>query len=179
MLAYLFVLLAVAVRALSNIGAIGTMGFSSLGASLLFFGSRMPRKHYAVPLALLILSDVYLTTQRYGHSLSWDQGIIWAWYLGAFFLGSLLKDRGKPLYVGGAALGSAVSFFLISNFGVWLAGYLYPRTLSGLATCYVAAIPFFGRGLASDLLFSALFFGLPVFVVHYLQTPAHSRAVSK
>ena len=108
MLAYLFVLLAVAVRVLSGIGVVGTMGFSPLGASLLFFGSRMPRKHYAAPLALLILSDVYLTTQRYGHSLSWDQGIIWAWYLGAFFLGSLLKDRVKPLYVGGAALGSAL-----------------------------------------------------------------------
>jgi len=179
MLAYLFVLLAVAVRVLSGAGVVGTMGFSPLGASLLFFGSRMSRKHYAGPLALLILADIYLTTQKYGHSVTWEEGIIWAWYLGAFFLGSLLKDRVKPLYVGGAALGSALSFFLISNFGVWLAGYLYPRTLSGLATCYVAAIPFFGRGLASDLLFSAIFFGLPVLVTNYLQTPAHSRAASK
>ena len=179
MLAYLFVLLAVAVRVLSGAGVVGTMGFSPLGAALLFFGSRMSRKHYAGPLALLILADIYLTTQKYGHSVTWEEGIIWAWYLGAFFLGSLLKDRVKPLYVGGAALGSALSFFLISNFGVWLAGYLYPRTLSGLATCYVAAIPFFGRGLASDLLFSAIFFGLPVLVTNYLQTPAHSRAVGK
>jgi len=179
MLAYLFVLLAVAVRVLSGAGVVGTMGFSPLGASLLFFGSRMSRKHYAGPLALLILADIYLTTQKYGQSVTWEEGIIWAWYLGAFFLGSLLKDRVKPLYVGGAALGSALSFFLISNFGVWLAGYLYPRTLSGLATCYVAAIPFFGRGLASDLLFSAIFFGLPVLVTNYLQTPAHSRAASK
>ncbi len=161
MLAYAFLLLAIAVRVLSGLGSIGTMGFSPLEASLLFFGSRMSRKHYVAPLALLVLADVYLTTQRYGMALSWEEGFIWAFYLGVFFLGSLLKDRIKPLYVAGAALGSALGFFIISNFGVWIAGQLYPRTLAGLGTCYVAAIPFFSRGLISNIVFCAIFFGLP------------------
>ena len=164
MLAYLFVLLAVAVRVLSGAGVVGTMGFSPLGASLLFFGSRMSRKHYAGPLALLILADIYLTTQKYGHSVTWEEGIIWAWYLGAFFLGSLLKDRVKPLYVGGAALGSALSFFLISNFAAWAAYDMYPKTLHGVMMSYVAGIPFFRGTLESDLFFSVAMFGTPVFV---------------
>jgi hypothetical protein len=40
-----------------------------------------------------------------------------------------------------------------------LKGIYYPPTLSGLAECYVAAIPFFQNTLAGDLLFSALLFG--------------------
>jgi hypothetical protein len=178
MLAYVLVLMAIAVRLFSGLGYVGTMGFVPLGASLLFFGSRLPRKHFLAPLALLIVTDIYLTTQRYGLTVSWEQGLIWAWYLGAFFLGSLLKNRVKPLYVAGAALGSAVSFFVVSNFGVWLAGLLYPHTWAGLGACYVAAIPFFGRGLASDMLFSAIFFGLPVLYARMSGSPASNKAAA-
>jgi hypothetical protein len=64
----------------------------------------------------------------------------------------------------GAALGSAVSFFLVSNFGVWAAGYLYPRTWAGLIASYTNAIPFFRNGLASDLFFATVFFSIPVLV---------------
>jgi hypothetical protein len=38
---------------------------------------------------------------------------------------------------------------------------MYPKTWSGLVSCYVAALPFFRRGLAGDLLFTAVMFGLP------------------
>jgi hypothetical protein len=95
----------------------------------------------------------------YGYPIQADQLVVWAWYVGACFLGSLLKDRVKPLYVGGAALASAVSFFLISNFAVWLSWPMYSKTWAGLVTCYAAAVPFFEKGIASDLLFSAVFFG--------------------
>jgi hypothetical protein len=56
---------------------------------------------------------------------------------------------------------ASLQFFLISNFGAWL-GHLaiYPYTLGGLVSCYIAAIPFYGRTLASDLLYSAALFGL-------------------
>ena len=172
MLAYLFVLFAIVVRLTSSLGWIGTMGFTPLGAALLFFGSRMPRKHYLAPLGLLVLTDIYLTTVAYKMPIGWDQVAVWAWYVGAFFLGSLLKDRVKPLYVAGAAVGSALSFFLLSNFAVWLAGQLYPRTLAGLVSCYTLAIPFFEKGLASDLIFSAIFFAVPV----ALASPARAQA---
>jgi hypothetical protein len=58
-----------------------------------------------------------------------------------------------------------VSFFLISNFGVWASGLVgYPKTWAGLVDCYVKAIPFFKRGIAADVLFTAAFFSIPVLV---------------
>ena len=177
MLAYLFVLIAVAVRVLAGTGTFATLGFTPVGASLLFFGSRMPRKQLWAPVALLIASDLYLNYQVYGMPLSWDQTIVWAWYAGACGIGMLLRGRVKPLYVAGAAVGSAVSFFAISNFAVWIAGYLgYAKNLSGLLACFAAAIPFFEKGLTSDLLFSAVFFSIPVMIAQLRSSVAHKRA---
>jgi len=171
MLAYLFVVLAVAIRVVAGTGTFATHGFTPVGASLLFFGSRMPRKYFWAPVALLIGSDLFLNYQVYHLPLTWDQTIVWGWYAAACGLGMLLSNRVKPLYVAGAALASSVSFFLISNFAVWLAGYIvYPKTFAGLISCYVAAIPFFQRGLASDLFFSAVFFGLGALAAHALRT---------
>jgi hypothetical protein len=165
MLAYLYVLLAVAVRILSGTGYLSTMGFTPLEASLLYFGARMPRKQFAIPLVLLIGCDLYVTLVKYQSHITFDQLLIWAWYVVPCFIGMLLKDRVRPLAVGGAAVASAVSFFVVSNFGVWLAGYVgYPKTLAGLIACYTAAIPFFEKGLASNLVFSAILFGVPAMV---------------
>jgi hypothetical protein len=165
MLAYLFVLIAVAIRLMAGTGEFATYGFTPVGAALLFFGSRMPRKQFWIPVVLLIGSDFYLNLKVYGTPLAWDQTIVWAWYVGACFIGVLLRGRIKPLSVLGAGLGSAVSFFVVSNFAVWASGYVgYPMTFSGLITCYVKAIPFFRNGLASDLLFSAIFFSVPVLI---------------
>src|SRR5262249_45052771 len=102
MLAYLFVGISIALRLLSGTGAFATHGFTPVGAALLFFGSRMPRKQFWVPVALLIASDLYLTLKVYGLGLTWDQGLIWAWYAGACFIGLLLHGRIKPLFVAGA-----------------------------------------------------------------------------
>jgi hypothetical protein len=175
MLAYLFVVLAVAIRVLAGTGTFATHGFTPVGASLLFFGSRMPRKYFWAPVVLLIGSDLFLNYQIYHYPLTWDQTIVWAWYAGACGLGMLLRNRVKPLYVAGAALASSVSFFLISNFAVWVAGYIgYPKTPAGLGAAYVAAIPFFQRGLASDLFFSAVFFGVGALAASSIRAPQHS-----
>ncbi len=51
---------------------------------------------------------------------------------------------------------SAVLFFVVSNFGVWLLDGLYPLNGAGLVACYVAAIPFFHNTLVSTLLYGAV-----------------------
>lgn len=179
MLAYLFVVLAVAVRVVAGTGTFATLGFTPVGASLLFFGSRMPRRHFWAPVALLIGSDIFLNYKVYGLALTADQYVVWAWYLGACFIGVLLRDRVKPLYVAGAALGSSVSFFAISNFAVWLMGGIgYDKSLAGLAACYAAALPFLEKGVASDLLFSAVFFGMPVLFAATLRAAGHKSAAA-
>ncbi len=179
MLAYLFVVLAVLVRVVAGTGAFATLGFTPVGASLLFFGSRMSRKHFIAPVALLIASDLFLNYRVYGLPLTWDQVVVWAWYAGACAIGMLLRGRVKPLYVAGAAVASSVSFFVISNFAVWLVGNIaYPRTLGGVLACYVAAVPFFRMGFVSDLLFSAVFFGLPALFGNALRSRVSRSAAA-
>ena len=51
------------------------------------------------------------------------------------------------------ALGGALIFFIITNFGVWTLGS-YDYTFSGLALCYALAIPFFRNSLISTAIYS-------------------------
>ena len=51
------------------------------------------------------------------------------------------------------ALGGALIFYLITNFGVWLTGS-YGYTLGGIFECYILAIPFFGNTLISTLIYA-------------------------
>ena len=50
-------------------------------------------------------------------------------------------------------------FFVVTNFGTWLVSGMYPLSASGLAACYVAAIPFFQNTVAGDLFYATLLFG--------------------
>lgn len=157
MLAYLFVLLAVAVRFLPH-----PLAFTPVAAALLYFGARGSRRQLWVPVALLAVSDVVLTKIVYAYPFSWDHFVTWAWYAAILWLGTGLRENSKPLRIVGAALASSVSFFVVSNFAVWAAWSMYPKTLAGLMTCYAAALPFFRRGVEGDLLFTAAMFGVPV-----------------
>jgi len=168
MLAYLFVILAVAVRFMPH-----PLAFTPVGASLLFFGARGPRRQLWVPLLLLAASDVILTKVIYGYPFTWDHFVTWAWYAGMLWLGTKLRDNARPMPVVGAALGGSVSFFVISNFAVWGAwGDMYPKTFSGLMACYSAGVPFFRRSVEGDLLFTCAMFAAPV-VLHALSEAMH------
>lgn len=57
------------------------------------------------------------------------------------------------------ALAASLLFYLVTNFAVWAAGTMYPKTFEGLIACYVAAIPFFKNSLLADLSYTAVFFG--------------------
>jgi len=154
MLAYIFLLFAVAVRFMPH-----PMAFTPVGAALLFFGSRAPRNRMWIPLVLLAGSDVALTTLVYRYTFSWDHFVTWAWYAAILWLGSTLKENAGAIRILVTALASSVSFFLISNFAVWAAWDMYPRTFPGLMTCYELGLPFFRRGVEGDLLFATLMFG--------------------
>tara|TARA_B100001250_G_C19567458_1_gene686138 strand:+ start:282 stop:803 length:522 start_codon:yes stop_codon:yes gene_type:complete len=54
------------------------------------------------------------------------------------------------------SLGGSLTFFIISNFGVFLIGY--PKSISGFIACYTAAIPFFQTSIMADLLFTTVIF---------------------
>jgi uncharacterized membrane protein (UPF0136 family) len=163
MLAYWFVLFAVAVRFLPH-----PLAFTPVAAALLFFGARGSSRQLFIPVALFAVSDVILTKFVYSYVFSWDHYVTIAWYALIVWLGTRLRAHQRPLPVVGAALTSSVSFFLISNFAVWAAWTdMYPRTFNGLMTSYAAGLPFFRRGIEGDLVFTAAMFAAPV-VLDYL-----------
>ncbi len=166
-LAYLFVVFAVLVHARA---VPMPWHFTPVAAALLFFGARVPRRKMLAPVALLILSDIYLNKFVYAYPLGWDQVVTWAWYAAIILFGGLLARNTSALRVAGASLVASVSFFLISNFAVWtVSREMYPATWNGLVTCMVAGVPFFRNTLVSDLLFSAAFFGVGYLLSQHLQ----------
>ena len=144
------ILLAVASRLLPH-----APNFSPVAALGLFAGATMGRRAaWLVPAGALLLSDAII---GFYHPVSmfWNYSA----FASCLLLGSGLLGRTRTLLrLGGATLASSLSFFALSNFGMWASGY-YPRTLAGLGACYAAGLPFFRNTLVSDVLFTAALFG--------------------
>jgi hypothetical protein len=168
MLAYLFIIFAVLVRTPFSPHP---WNFTPEAAALLYFGARGSHRQLWIPFALFAASDVILDKFVYSYPFSWDHLITWAWYAAILWLGTNLHENTNLkatrdwLRIGSAALASSVSFFIVSNFGVWAAWPTYPKTFAGLMTCYAAGIPFFRHTLVGDMLFTAVLFGLPAAAV--------------
>jgi len=150
MLTLLLVLLGVVFRVAPH-----PWNFAPVGAIALFAGATFDNRRAAflVPLVTMFIGDLFIGL----HSL---MPVIYATYALIVVFGMLLRERRRSIsFVGAGAIASATLFFVITNFAVWASGMTYPKTIDGLMACYVAAIPYFDRTLASDLLFSAIFFG--------------------
>lgn len=137
--------------------------FSPIGGIALFAGALfVSRKWFAilVPLIALLLSDLILSYEV-------DAFVYFSYALIALLGRGLLDREEKPQVapVAISSLAASAIFFLISNFGVWAQGLLYPRTGSGLVACYFAAVPFFWNTLVSDLLFTTALFGAWAFAI--------------
>lgn len=64
----------------------------------------------------------------------------------------------------------ALFFWVWTNFGVWLTASFYPHTLTGLITCYSAALPFLRNSLISTFVWSSvLYLGLFYFSKDYFK----------
>ncbi len=128
--------------------------FTPIGAMALFSGAYLGRRPLAfvAPLGGLLLSDAVL---------GFYSGMQFQYLSIALIvlIGWFALSRMSVLRLGIAAVASSVLFFAVSNFGVWLVSGMYAKTASGLAACYVAAIPFFQNALAGDLFYTALLFG--------------------
>jgi hypothetical protein len=161
--AYLLLLVAVLSRLLPHAG---WLNFTAVGGALLYFGARRSWREMLAPLAALIAADYFLTVYTYQYSFHWQSYVpTWAWYLMAMALGRiLLKSRTTFVRVASGTLLGPTSFFIVSNYAVWVGGWMYPRTLGGLATCYAAAVPFYRNDLLSTAIVCGLAFGVPVLV---------------
>lgn len=142
------------------------LNFAPIGALALFGGAylRDTRWAFALPLAAVVLSDLFLGFYS-------TVPFVYAAYLAIVPIGRwALQSRRSIGRIFGAGLASATTFFVITNFGVWAEGALYPMTTEGLLGCYTAALPFFRNTLAGDLFYSFALFG--AFELYLRRRPA-------
>ena len=128
--------------------------FTPIDAMALFSGAYLGRRALAfmAPLGALLLSDALL---------GFYSGMQFQYLSVALIvvLGWFALSRVSVIRLGLAAFAGSVLFFAITNFGTWLVSGLYPHSLSGLAACYDAAIPFYRNSLVGDLFYATLLFG--------------------
>ena len=110
------------------------------------------RAAFLVPLTAMFLGDLVLGL----HALI---PVIYGCFALIVCLGFWLRKQRSAGRIIVAALASSVLFFVITNFAFWASTSLYPKTVAGLAECYVAAIPFFRNALAGDPFFTTVLFG--------------------
>ncbi|MBI3664885.1 MAG: hypothetical protein HY236_01450 [Acidobacteria bacterium] len=153
---YLYVLAAILLRVLPH-----PWNITPVAAMFLLAGSTFQSKRDSllVPLAALLISDYAVIHFVYQGRYGWFSPFTWVGFVIIGLIGWTLRKRLTPVRVGAASLAGSVTFFLISNFGVWVRGTMYPMTWSGLAACYVAALPFFRNSVVGDLFYAAIMFG--------------------
>lgn len=176
--AYLLLLVAVLTRLLPHAG---WLNFTAVGGALLYFGARRSWREMLAPLAVLMATDYALTVFVYNYPFRW-QGYVttWAWYVAAMALGQiLLHAKTTFTRVAAGILLGPTSFFVVSNYAVWSAGGMYPRSLSGLVACYAAAIPFYRNDLLSTAIVAGLAFGVPVLVRRMNAAPKQATLAAK
>jgi hypothetical protein len=128
--------------------------FSPIDAMALFSGAYLGRRALAfvAPLGALLLSDLVLGFYHGQATVYFSVALI-------VLVGTVALRRRSALRIGAAAVVSSILFFAITNFGMWLFSGIYPRTVTGLEACFVAAIPFFQNTIAGDLFYATLLFG--------------------
>jgi hypothetical protein len=174
MAAYLLLVLAV----LSRVVPFPGMNFTAVGAGLLYFGARRPLREMALPLLALMGTDFYLTIFAYHYPWHTSAYLVtWAWYAGVIILGRiLLRKQTTVARILSAPVLASTSFFLISNYAVWVGSVMYPHTLAGLGTCYAAALPFYRNDLLATTLITVVAFGAPVLLTRMSDHRAQKMA---
>jgi len=141
------ILLAVVARLLPH-----PPNFAPIGGLALFSGSHFKKKiALIIPILAMLLSDWFL---------GWHSTIIYVYFsfVVITLIGARLSQKPNFKSLALASFFSSILFFLVTNFGVWFAGGLYSKTISGLWQSYLMALPFFRNTILSDLFYTFSFF---------------------
>jgi hypothetical protein len=102
---------------------------------------------YLIPIIGLFISDLIL-------GLSMVNLFVYLSFIVITFIGFKFQKINNY-----SILLSSTTFFIVSNFGVWILGY--PKTIEGLILCFYMALPFFIYTIMGDLFYSyAMKYGL-------------------
>ena len=151
--------LAIAWLVLVGVGVLGRLwqpayGVSPLVGIALCAGALFPSTLVAATVPVAALAASNLTLPGGGSYGSWAMAAI---VYGAFgwpvLMGGFVRKHRLLGAVGGALAGS-LAFFVITNAAHWWLTTDYPHSASGLAECFVAALPFYRWMPVGDLVWS-------------------------
>jgi hypothetical protein len=154
--------------------------FSPMVGMALFAGATFTNKKlaFALPIFSMLLSDIMFEAFKIAPGF-WGWGQLVGY--GIFALITIFAFTMKKVNVLNVAVYSVMSaivFFLLSNLSFFLIDnkvyHAYPQNFSGLVECYTAALPFLKTGLAADLVYSGILFG----VYYLIQNFAVKKAVA-
>lgn len=141
--------------------------FAPVAAVALCGGLFLPRRiAFALPLAMLFLSDLVLNLVHYHlPMLTWDIVPRYVAIALVVWLGFSLRGKVQLWGTLTASLVGSLFFYAISNTGSWLADPGYAKTFAGWVQALTVGLPgypptiwFYRHTLVSDLLFTLLFF---------------------
>ncbi len=141
--------------------------FSPVMAICLFGGSRFFRHRGAwlVSFGGMLVSDLaILALKGPAFAFSWITPAVYLSFALGIWIGHRMRRESRPgKLLAGAGI-AEITFFLVTNFFVWLVFHhqppmYYTLDLAGLGRCYLNAVPFFGRSLAATLFYGGLLFG--------------------
>lgn len=141
------ILLAVAARILPH-----PPNFAPIAGLALFSGSHFKKTvALLIPILAMLISDLFL---------GWHSTLIYVYFsfIAITLIGARLSQKPNIKSLAPASFLSSILFFLITNFGVWIAGGLYPNTIEGLQQSYLMGLPFFRNTILSDLFYTLSFF---------------------
>lgn len=156
------------------------VNFTAVGALAFMGGAIIDNKwlRYALPIGLLLVTDLVLNTVVYSEftngALFYD-GMLWVYipFVISVAIGRIiLKEAsvGKVLFAG---IVSGIVFFLISNFGVWMSGTMYPKTAGGLLEAYYMGLPFFRNTLLGNIVY-----GLAIYFAFTMATKKTTKEIA-
>ncbi len=159
---FLIILVAAATRFIPLMGDANWFNFTPVGAIALFAGTHFKNrwKAYAVPLLLLLVSDIfinYMYTGQWGVFYS-GFALVYLCFGIMVFIGSLIKkvSVGSVLL---ASLAGVLIHWLVTDIQPWLTSPMYSKDITGYYQSLIAAIPFEKNLLLGNLVFGAVLYG--------------------
>ena len=149
-----------------------TPNFTAMGAVALFGGTYIKKQSlkYIIPIGAMCISDILLSLTGVPLPSITLQISIYVAFALIVLIGEKIHKSNHFKKVPNiilSSLAASILFFMITNFAVWLGGW-YGYSLTGLATCYTAAIPFFGNTIMGDLTYCAILFGAYEYIKLYV-----------
>jgi hypothetical protein len=149
--------------------------FTPTTSLCIFSSQKLPRKiALIIAMISIAISDILLS-YIYGYPLFGSWSFFTYTGFAAITLIASIKKIKKIKTLLFYVIFSELSFWLWTNFGCWLCGHLttvYPKNLTGLITCYAAALPFLRNALLGSLVWMIVIFGC------YSAIPKKSAAIA-